>query len=514
MPRVKESPMRAHAVLRKALTCLFVVMVVISSPISAWAKATKLAVVPIADRAHPIFGVAVQNLVEKPLRQELSVVPPAMVKNAIKHAHLTSAALHQPKRLVALGRALGATHVATIDVSGRGKTTLSHLVIVDVATGHTILSERFALPKAVLNGQIAKHLVTAIEKKLAPGDGEAADTALPDKAEATDDAAAELPAKKATGGFAFPGEGDKDSAPSAEGGDKAELAGDGKDKKDKSDASEAQAAAEDQTDGALRRNSRLAVGLTFMQRTGHLNANPNNNYTTPCYCGTNNNANPLFPAFRLEGEIFPAGLATDSNAWYTNLGLGLAFGVAPVKSYTSQDPNSNVTNPNATIASTVVDLRLAGIYRLKWWDAALAPDNFIQIGFNYFAFPLPKAAFPGVAYSSPFVGLDFHIPVVENLMLLIDASYMFALSPGSDAGTLLGTKQSGQAFSVGGGLRTGWNRYQLNLSAHYERYMVSYKGSTSLNNTPLINGLVGDQWGDVKLSDALLKIMLTCGVVF
>jgi hypothetical protein len=502
----------AAAFLLKFYACLAVVAACALHPGVAMAKDAKLAVVPLADRHHPFFGVAVQNLVEKPLAHDLTLVPPSAVKKAMKRAHLVGAAAHSPRHLVALGRALGATHVATIDVRGRGKATLSHVLVIEVATGRAVLSKRYPLPRAVLNVPIAKRMAGAIVAKVAPAETGEAEAPPPGAvAEGSVDGD-----KKATGDFAFPGAGDKDSPGKSGADDKAtgdEVAdANDKDEKDDKDAHKS-AGEDDNTDSALRRNARLATGLTFMQRTGHLNAPRKLTYATPCYCGTNNNANPLFPAYRLEGEIFPGGLLSDSGAWYTNLGLTFGFGVTAVKSYTSASPTSNVVNPNTAISSTVLDIRVAAAYRLMWWDAPLAPDTFIQVGLDHFSFPLGNAAFPGVTYTSPFFGLDFHIPLMDHLMVMVDGTYMFVVSPGNDAGKLLGTKKSGQGFSFGGGLRTGWDRYQLNLTAHYEHFSVNYTGATSLKNTPVKDGTVV-QWDNAGLTDALLKLMLTVGVVF
>lgn len=482
----------------------FVIMAVLSISTmwtaTAQAEHVRLAIIPDGDSVHPIFPTAVRNFVEKPLRREFSVIPPDTVRHAVQRQHFNHNKLRAARHLVLLGHSLHATHVAVVGISGRGKASSSHVFLIHVATGKVLLDKPVALPHAAVDAVIGKQIAALIGQHLGQAPA-VAHTPPP-----------EPPAAPQTGGFVFPGDKHAQAAATPQTqGDTPPTEAHKESAKVEKHPPRPQITDDRPKDAALRRDARIAIGLAMIQRTGHLNAEANNNYEPPCYCAGSGSRNPMFPGFRLAAEIFPIALAAEDDHWYNNFGFTLDLDVAPVKSNVL---NTNGTSPS-TLHSTNLNLRLAAAYRLMWGNAWYVPDSFIQFGFNYYRFPLGNVAFPGVSYKSPYVGLNFHFPIIPYLAILADASYMFAVSPGDEAATKLGTHKSRQGYSIGGGLRLAWNRYQIDATTRFEPYMIDYSGETNLNNTVVDSSSGGYlQWTDVKLRDKSIKLYVTFGVAF
>ncbi|HET6345658.1 MAG TPA: hypothetical protein VFH51_12050 [Myxococcota bacterium] len=493
-------------------------MALAAGPLPAQAKANQVAVVPIRGKAGPAFDGSVARLIEKPLKRHAGVVPTAQVKAAAKRARIKPAAMHIAKNIKALGRAVGATHVLIVEATGRGKSASANSTLVEVSSGRTLLSDRYALAGGKLTPDVASQLLSPVVEQLGGGgDGggdDGGDAAADEAGEASggdegDDEGASKPMAKAKAGKGGAWGKSKASGDDEEASSDDESAATEEPAEDAEDGDEdgvAKTVKKRRDDGAVHQPAlRIAVGGTFLQRTARITPADGAAGTAPCYCGTDKNANPFFPALQLAAEFFPMAMGGGSGEWYDNLGVtGEAF-VAPVKSFVDKDPKT-------TISSTVMSFKLAATYRLLFGDALDSPDIYAKLGYSQFAFPLANTAFPGVAYGSPFVGLTGHLPLSESFAIVAGGSYMVGLTPASDAATVLGAKASASAYSAEGGLRVAFgdsNQFEVSALVRLEAYALKYTGDTTLN---LNNNQA--QFKDVSLSDTLKAGTLTFGMVF
>jgi hypothetical protein len=487
----------------------------------AHAKSSQVAVVPIRGKAGPAFDGSVAKLIEKPLKRHAGVVPAAQVKAAAKRSRIKPAAMHLAKNIKALGRAVGATHVLIVEATGRGKAASANATLVEVSSGRTLLSDRYAMAGGKLTPDVASQLLSPVVEQLGGsadgGGGDDAGDAASD--EAGDDAAADeaadeegsskpmAKAKAGKGGAWGKNKAASDDDEGASGDDESAATEEPADDAEEGDeGGVAKHAKKHRDDGAPHPPAlRIAVGGTFLQRTARITPADGTSGQAPCYCGTDKNANPFFPALQVAAEFFPLAMNGGSGEWYDNLGVtGEAF-VAPVKSFVDKDPTT-------TISSTVMSFKLAATYRLIFGDSIDSPDVYAKVGYSQFAFPLANTAFPGVAYGSPFVGVTGHLPLSESFAIVAGGSYMVGLAPASDAATVLGAKSSASAYSAEGGLRVAFgesNQFEVSALVRLEAYALKYTGATSLKLNPNQS-----QFQDVSLSDTLKAGTLTFGMAF
>ena len=227
------------------------------------------------------------------------------------------------------------------------------------------------------------------------------------------------------------------------------------------------------------------------------------NLVAPCYCGQGRNSNPFFPALRLNADFFPMALGGNGESLAEGLGLQVEGFVTAVKTFID-------TTPAQTVSSTLLNFRGGGTFRYVFWDSPTAPDAQLNAGISFFSFPLQSGAFPGVAYTSPYIGISGHIPLgMEELALVAGGSLMPKVGASGDSKAMLGTQVSGSGYNIDGGLRLAFDRYEINALVRYEGYNINYTGETKFDPQ-----VVQNQFTEARLKDALLQIIITAGIVF
>lgn len=465
------------------------------SPAADASSKPKVAVVLLHQALGRTFDMSVIGRIMEPLVPHVEFIPLPAVKKAVARTRLPPSLIHLPKNLQRVGQAVGADFTLVVEAVGHGRNAGVFAGLVDVQTGETTVAKRVPMPtRALTNSQaivLVDLIVTALNQATAPSPGAADAPGRSDEGSMAQNAA---PASPAPG---HDGEGGRRS-------DEAQAA----DAADHGDG----AAAQDANGLIGPRKARLMVGLALMQRVAHLIDTQKSGYKPPQYAGNGNNTNPIFPGFQLDGEIY-SGIATKHRrAWYDQFGIGLHLTLAPVLSYTQTTGGTAVSK----IKSLVTQLDAHALYRVLLAPSrTLVPSLTLEVGLSRFAFPLAGAQFPGVAITAPHIGLDLQVPVHRSLLLRVGGGLRPAPSPGGEAGKLLGQKAGGLGFTVGGGLLGSYKWLEAGLKVNFEKTGISYKGTTTLNGTPVPTGGTAPlQFTNIKLTDQLLQVLLTAGVAY
>ena len=250
--------------------------------------------------------------------------------------------------------------------------------------------------------------------------------------------------------------------------------------------------------------ARVALGAALIQRNAHFAAPTGSlppGTTLPCYCGSGNNTNPFFAGVRLEGEIYPIDLLDllDSDALEDSFAAGIGlFGdltYALVHSYISSTKQST---------SSIIDLRLGGLFRMALWDDEEAASLALRLGYALLSFPLKGSAFPGLRYSAPLFGLQLHVPLGNRRLSLITSADVQWLRSNTTV-SALGQSHGGIGFEVDMGLRYLYEAFEFSFLYRYQQYRSHY------TETPvhLSNGNV--EATSLGLTDALSRFVLSAG---
>lgn len=494
-------PYTSHLI-KSLLTVVAVTCVGVSTAGAKPAPEAEVVVIAVHGKAGMPFDGSVSKLVEKPLKRHASIVPAAAYMKAAKRLHVKGPAMFSAKNIKMIGKAAGATHVLLVEAADvKKKRTTINATLYDVGTGHTIFSDQYATEGGRISAEVAAQLLSPVVEKLVPSDSAESELAKADapvaeepapRAHAKEDnGATAANSKEGKPGFLWPPRAEETASE-----DHGDNHGD-----DNGDTSTVGASVRPRADRSLRSRPalRIAAGGTFLQRIGQLSV-ADSGIRTPCYCGTESNANPFFPAFHLSAEYFPMA-SKGKGRWYENIGVQGDMFFTQVKSFVDIDPSK-------TITSKLFDFRLGAAYRYVWWNSTTAPDLQVSAGYSYFSFPLETGGFPGVAYGAPYVGATIHAPLgIEEVAAIAGGSYMPSLK-GSDDTTKLGTQTSGSGYQLEGGLRFAVSEsFEITAMARYQAYSLGYTGQSSLTNSNV-------SLKDVGLKDRLLEGIVTGGMVF
>jgi hypothetical protein len=241
---------------------------------------------------------------------------------------------------------------------------------------------------------------------------------------------------------------------------------------------------------------RIGLSPTAYTRTGELLTR--SDLSPPRYGPRRGVGAPAFFRIRLSGEIYPFGFVP-ADAWTEGLGAHFELNLGAVRTRIGA----------ASLITHAVGGGSGGLqYRWVWWHSKRSPDLLLKAGGARFSFPLNEAEFPGVGYTSPYVGGGITVPVLDLLELFAEATYQPRLGAFGGTRTLGPQIDWGWGFAASGGFRvTVLEHLQVGATFEMTRYTVPFYGLTRL---PTENGL---QYGNVRLQDTYYACLFGAGFV-
>ena len=472
-------------------------------------RSVRIAIVPVPNGAGAPFEKSIQAQMAHRLRGSDPLVPQSQVGAALRKVRRSGRKLLQPETIGALGRTLSATHLLVFEAIPRGhKEFTLHVALYDSTSAEPLLALDYELRGARLEASYAQEIAAQTRKALALP-APVPETSVAPAAPATESAGGAAPASgwtstpptdAATPPPAAAPAAPPAAAPATTPAADAPAADKPVDVEPSvSNSSDSGSAAHHD---AARAGLRLAIGSTFLRREATLTTTTTG-VTPPCYCSTTGGTNPFFPALQLSIEVFPLSLTNPLPAWWRN------FGVFTEMFFSRVTSEVDSATPQRVV-SNVLNLKFGVAYRHVFWTSRRAIDMQLGLGYTIYQFPisLNQGGFPSIAYASPHLALDLHVPLGTEYIVLL-AGFDYLLHVQGDATTnLLGTPAGGSGTAFFGGLRVALPAHlELTARVRYESFALQYSGSSNIAQLPL-------SLANVHVNESLLEGMVTLGLVF
>lgn len=238
----------------------------------------------------------------------------------------------------------------------------------------------------------------------------------------------------------------------------------------------------------------LRVGGVGMQRKAIVRAKGLEKENRPKYKG------PL-PGGTLHLDVYPLGFA-GTGKWLEGFGMHVdatyMYGQAEME---------QADGTKELIKSDVIAAQGGASFRYVFWNSLTAPDFVARVGYAYRRFPVGKGSFPGINYSSVYVGGTLTFPILEQISVMAGGSVEPLIMPAKGVKKSLGKKKSALGYSVEGGVVATLGRLELLLLGRMEQTSWTFKGETDLRDMAL-------QYNNAKLEDTSYGGSLMMGYRF
>ena len=482
----------------------------------AQGSGTKPSVAIIVTKAKgaPDLTANVKKQVESLLKKSVTVLPFPKLVAAAKKAELTKADVTTLASAASVGKAGGVSHLVYVEsqiepdaANPKKKAQFASVTLVDVATGNTVFTERYALKAARFApdtpAPLVEKLVAAITAPPQPAEPpkptEISEAPAPDASKADATAAGTSPAPAPTETGAAPGAAATTpteattpvaNTTTAETSAAAPTAATGRDSESTAATS---SGSEPTKNGSWRPAIRADVGYIFLQRDARIGIHGGGpiKYVWPLNGGY------------ARGEVFPLALG-GTGRWYEGIGVhaegDFMYALTEKWGFSIQEGSKRKVKSGVGGGSAGLSLRLV------FWNSETAPDLTLKGGYRIFVFPLKEGAFPGTRYSSAYVGGTVAVPIIPLLAITVGGRYFPGLKV-SGRLVRLGHMESANAWDAEGGVRVSLAPFEILALGRFEQSVTKYTGGTNLDDS-------SKQYRDVRLQDRMYGGLLAVGCVF